>query len=200
MAQKYPLVKLSLQAALPDMVPYHLNSGKADLGITANTSPNIVYQGMPLFKETLHLIGPRESFLQEKSSITLQEVSELPLLLPMIEGSRKLFDQSFEKIGVKPKVVYEIDSPSTMLDLVKDNKGFAILSYAMVHRMVDDNEITNSIIVDPSIDRILYTSYPINRPQTLLCRVVEREIIDLVSINSYKAQWELIPNRPSNSL
>jgi LysR family nitrogen assimilation transcriptional regulator len=118
----------------------------------------------------------------------------------MIEGSRKLFDQSFEKIGVKPKVVYEIDSPSTMLDLVKDNKGFAILSYAMVHRMVDDNEITNSIIVDPSIDRILYTSYPINRPQTLLCRVIEREIIDLVSINSYKAQWELIPNRPFNSL
>lgn len=200
MAQKYPLVKLSLQAALPDMVPYHLNSGKADLGITANTSPNIVYQGMPLFKETLHLIGPRESFLQEKSSITLQEVSELPLLLPMIEGSRRLFDQSFEKIGVKPKVVYEIDSPSTMLDLVNDNKGFAILSYAMVHRMVDLNEITNSIIVDPSIDRILYTSYPINRPQTLLCRVVEREIIDLVSINSKKAQWELISNKPSNPL
>ena len=67
------------------MVPYHLNSGKADLGITANTSPNIVYQGMPLFKETLHLIGPRN--LYEKSSITLQEVSELLLLLPMIEGS-----------------------------------------------------------------------------------------------------------------
>ena len=31
-------------------------------------------------------------------------------------------------------------------------------------------------------------------------RVVEREIIDLVSINSKKAQWELISNKPSNPL
>lgn len=194
MAEKHPLVKLSLQAALPDMVPYHLNSGKADMGITANTSPNLVYHGMPLFKETLHLVGPVDSFLQNRTSITLSDASKLPLLLPMIEGTRKLFNEAFDSIGAKPNVVFEIDSASTMIDLVKDKKGYAILSYAMVHQLIEKKEVSSAVIVDPSVERTLYTAFPINRPQTFLCRVVEREILDLVSIHSQTAQWQLIPN------
>ena len=194
MAEKHPLVKLSFQAAVPDMVPYHLNSNKADIGITTNTIPSLVNRNYPIFKELLHLVGAKSSFLANRSTITLEEASKLPLLLPMIDGTRKLYNQAFDSIGLKPNVVFEIDSPSTMLDLVKANEGYAILSYAMVHQLVEDKEIANAVIVDPSIERILYTAFPINRPQTFLCRVVEREIIDLVSENSKKAQWHLIPH------
>ena len=194
MAEKHPLVKLSFQAAVPDMVPYHLNSNKADIGITTSTIPSLVNQNYPIFTEVLHLIGPKASFLAKRSTITLEEASKLPLLLPMIDGTRKLYNEAFDSKGLKPNVVFEIDSPTTMLDLIKANEGYAILSYAMVHQLVEDNEISNATIVDPSIERTLYTAFPINKPQTFLCRVVEREIIDLVSQNSKKAQWHLIAN------
>jgi LysR family transcriptional regulator, nitrogen assimilation regulatory protein len=195
MAEKHPLVKLSFQAAVPDMVPYHLNSNKADIGITTSTIPSLVNRNYPIFTEVLHLVGPKSSFLEKRSTITLQEASKLPLLLPMIDGTRKLYNAAFDSRGLKPNVVFEIDSPSTMLDLIKANEGYAILSYAMVHQLVEDNEISSAPIVDPSIERILYTAFPVNRPQTFLCRVVEREIIDLVSQNSKKAQWHLIANK-----
>jgi LysR family nitrogen assimilation transcriptional regulator len=195
MAEKHPLVKLSFQAALPDMIPYHLNSNKADIGITANTSPSLVGRRTPIFSEALHLIGPSKSFLQSRTTVALDDVSKLPLLLPMIEGTRKLYNEAFDSIGVSPNVVFEIDSPSAMLDLVKRKEGYAILSFAMVHQLVSESEVTSAVIVDPTIERTLYLATPTNKPQTFLCRAVEREIIDLVSEFSNKAQWRFIPSK-----
>ena len=169
MAEKHPLVKLSFQAALPDMIPYHLNSNKADIGITANTSPSLVGRRTPIFSEALHLIGSSKSFLQSRTTVALDDVSKLPLLLPMIEGTRKLYNEAFDSIGVSPNVVFEIDSPSAMLDLVKQKEGYAILSFAMVHQLVSESEVTSAVIVDPTIERTLYLATPTNKPQTFLC-------------------------------
>lgn len=192
MAEKHPLIKLSFQAAVPDMVPYHLNSNIADIGITTNTTPNLVNRNYPIATEALHLVGASSSFLGSRSTVTLKEVSKLPLLLPMIDGTRKLYNQYFESKGLTPNVVFEIDSPTTMLDLVKANEGYAILSYAMIHQLVEDDEVASATIIDPSIERTLYTAFPINKPQSFLSRVVEREIIDLVSQYSKNARWKLI--------
>jgi LysR family nitrogen assimilation transcriptional regulator len=113
----------------------------------------------------------------------------------MIEGTRKLYNEAFDSIGVSPNVVFEIDSPSAMLDLVKRKEGYAILSFAMVHQLVSESEVTSAVIVDPTIERTLYLATPTNKPQTFLCRAVEREIIDLVSEFSNKAQWRFIPSK-----
>ncbi len=46
----------------------------------------------------------------------------------MIEGTRKLYNEAFDSIGVSPNVVFEIDSPSAILDLVKQKEGYAIFN------------------------------------------------------------------------
>ncbi len=65
-------------------------------------------------------------------------------------------------------------------------------SHAMVHQLVKESEITSAVIVDRTIERTLDLATPSNKPQTVLCRVVERKIIDLVSKFSEKARWRFI--------
>ena len=79
------------------MIPYHLNSNKADIGITANTSASLVGRRTPIFSEALHLIGPSKSFLQSRTTVALDDVSKLPLLLPMMEGTRKLYNEAMSR-------------------------------------------------------------------------------------------------------
>ena len=102
-------MKLSFKSAFTDMTPYHLNSNKADIGITANTSPSLVGRRTLIFLKALHLIGPLESVLQSRTPVALDDVSKLPLLLAMIEGTRKLYNEAFDSIGAKPDVMFEID-------------------------------------------------------------------------------------------
>ncbi len=87
MAEKHPFVKISFKSALPDMIPCHLNSNKADIGITANTSPSLIGRKTPIFAEALHLIGPSNSFLQSRTTVALDDVSKLPLLLSNDRGN-----------------------------------------------------------------------------------------------------------------
>ena len=91
--------------------------------------------------------------------------------------------------------MFEIESPSAMFGLVKQKEGYAILSFAMVHRLVSESEVTSAVIVGPTIERTLYLATPTNKPQTSLCRAVEREKIDLVSKFCNKAQSHFIPSK-----
>ena len=77
----------------------------------------------------------------------------------MIEGTRKLYNEAFDSIGVKPNVVFEIDSPSAMLDLL-DQRGLRYLSFAMVHQLVSESEVTSAVIVDPAIRENLIFGHP----------------------------------------
>ncbi len=144
------------------------------------------------------MIGPSESFLQSRTTVALDEASKLPLLLAIIEGTRELYNEyneAFDSMGTKSNFMFEIDSSSAMFGLVKQKEGYAILSFAMVHQLVSESEVTSAVIVDLTLERTLYLATPTNKPQTSLCQAVEKEIIDLVSKFSNKAQWRFIPSK-----
>ncbi len=192
MKDKHPLVTLRLMTSLPDMVPYHINSGRADVGVTSNTNAMLGIHTTPLITEKLQLVGPAVSAVRHAPTISLAEVAQLPLILPATEGTRTLIDRVFKMEGLKPEIAFEIDSPTTQLDLVRQGEGFAILSYAMVQRVVSLGEISANTIVNPSIERTLYTVLPSNRPQNYLYRVIEREIIGLASELQDQAHWKIM--------
>ena len=133
--------------------------------------------------------------MQSRTTVALDEASKLPLLLAIIEGTRKLYNEASDSMGTKPNVMFEIDSPGAMFSLVKQKEGYAILSFAMVHQLVSESEVTSAVIVDLTIERTLYLATPTNKPQTSLCRAVEREIIDLGSKFCNKAQSRFIPSK-----
>ena len=134
----------------------------------------------------------KNSFNDKDTSITLSEVSKLPLLLPASDRFRTLIDRAFITSRLKQKISQEIDNPSSLLDLVLQDEGFAILAYSIAHRYVAKGELMSLPIIHPVIKRTLSTALPLDRPHTRLFRSTEAEIIKL--INDYKdiARWNIL--------
>ncbi len=189
---KHPLVKVRVRISYPDNIPQLLHTNQADVAIISDTSLVSGLKLHPIMSENLHLIGPKNSFNDKDTSITLSEVSKLPLLLPASDRFRTLIDRAFITSRLKQKISQEIDNPSSLLDLVLQDEGFAILAYSIAHRSVAKGELMSLPIIHPVIKRTLSTALPLDRPHTRLFRSTEAEIIKL--INDYKdiARWNIL--------
>ena len=147
-------------------IPHYVEIGTADVAIVDE-------QGLsglgvtPLMTEQFHLIGLPTPGAETRTTIKLQDVATLPLVLPALKGSIRAFiDQTFAKQGLRPIVEFEVDSASALLELVQDGWGYTILPYSMVHRSVMKDEVEARLITHSPIERMLWTALPANRPSS----------------------------------
>jgi len=58
----------------------------------------------------------------------VEEIKELPFIVPVNNTfDRKKIDDYFKDINIKPKIKYEVETLESMLSLVKDGLGVAIV-------------------------------------------------------------------------
>lgn len=190
--KRHPLVKIRVRTSYPDNIPQLLHSDQADVAIISNTSLTSGLKLREVMSENLHLIGPRGSFNSKEKSISLADVSKLPLLLPASDRFRTLIDRAFITSRLKQKISQEIDNPFSLLDLVRQNEGFAILAYSIAHRSVENGELISLQIENPNIERTLSTALPADRPHTRLLRTIETEIINLAIKYKDVAKWKIL--------
>jgi len=188
----YPLVKIRVRTSYPDNIPQLLHTDQADVAIISDTSLTSGLKLREVMSESLHLIGPKNSFYPNQKSITLEEASKLPLLLPASDRFRKLIDRAFITNRLRQKISQEIDNPFSLLDLVRQNEGYAILAYSIAHRSVENGDLMSLQIVKPTIERTLSTALPVDRPHTRLLRAIETEIIKLAREYKDIAKWEIL--------
>ena len=190
--KRHPLVKIRVRTSYPDNIPQLLHSDQADVAIISDTSLTRGLKLREVMSENLHLIGPKNSFNSIEQSISLENVSKLPLLLPASDRFRTLIDRAFITSRLKQKISQEIDNPFSLLDLVRQNEGYAILAYSIAHRSVENGDLMSLQIVSPNIERILSTALPVDRPHTRLLRAVEAEIIKLAKKYNDVAKWKIL--------
>ena len=187
--ERHPHVGLRVMFSRTPTIPHYVEIGTADVAIVDE-------QGLsglgvtPLMTEQFHLIGLPTPGAETRTTIKLQDVATLPLVLPALKGSIRAFiDQTFAKQGLRPIVEFEVDSASALLELVQDGWGYTILPYSMVHRSVMKDEVEARLITHSPIERMLWTALPANRPSSRLLRAVEAEIVALARKHGMTAKW-----------
>jgi len=86
-----------------------------------------------LFSSTMTLFVSKKSHLSTKSSITLEEISEIPLALPdKGYNTRRYMSEVFKKKNINPKVLIEINDIPTLLELVRTGNWSTILAQTSV--------------------------------------------------------------------
>ena len=99
-----------------------------------------------LFSENLVLLGTTKTAVF-KSSITLKDLTDFPLVLPCSHQSvRKVIDNRVRQEKLTLNVVLETDSINLMLDLVRRQKGLALLNRSMAHALC--GEYSDLVIID----------------------------------------------------
>jgi len=139
---------------LPDLVrQFRVEHPKVELYISAGYSTNLIdglldesldlafvdtpshtpreLTTLPLWVETLHLIGPdaMSPGLFDKGTIPLAEAFRLPLVLPTSRYSvRRLIDATAAREHLKATPVLQVDGVDLIYALLKGGHGFTILS------------------------------------------------------------------------
>jgi LysR family nitrogen assimilation transcriptional regulator len=105
-----------------------LRSGRLDMALLYNPVAAPDLEISTLHEDPLVLVACAKQQQVLKNSISLAELSKLPLILPSRPNAfRILIDAEMARINSKPNIVLEIDGLNAILELVKEGLGYAVL-------------------------------------------------------------------------
>jgi LysR family transcriptional regulator, nitrogen assimilation regulatory protein len=135
--ERYPEIKLQIVESLSGHLEELVSNGRIEMSLLFNSPLTDSHKldktsGFSLVKTP---ILEEELFLQttvalsSKKVVTLAAAAKLNFVLPgKSNATRQLIDMAFNKAGINPKVVTELDSLSTIQAVVEDGLGATILS------------------------------------------------------------------------
>jgi LysR family transcriptional regulator, regulatory protein for tcuABC len=180
MRARYPDVRLHLIENLSGHLTQMLNARQLDLAVLFQSEAARRWSVMPLLDEALFVIGAADlPGLPAGADIRLGALGTLPLILPSgPHGLRALLNQAFQRAGLTPQVVAEIDGLALLMDAVCAGLGATIQPGSAAARLpqaglrlvplADDQARRPNLLVSLSDDEL--------SPAALATRVVMTDV------------------------
>ncbi|GAB0117601.1 transcriptional regulator CynR [Acidisoma sp. 7E03] len=147
--EKYPGIILDLNAMSQDEIEAALADDKLDCALAFSSSRAGGIVAHPLHTERLSLIGRCDHPLMKNDTIDVAHVEKGEIVL--LSGTfvtRQTIDKHFKKHGIKPNVVVETNSITTIIELVKSSSLVTILPDLVA---IERNELLSRPLL-PAID------------------------------------------------
>lgn len=175
-----PEARLSIREGLSGSLQEGLASGRLDIAVLYNAQPSRELDVSPLLEEDLVLVERRPPGLHEDpppGPIELAEVAKLPLVIPTRPNAIRMHvEATMADIGCRPNVALEIDGVTSILDLVLDGAGCAILSRNALLNSPRPSAYTARQIGTPPLRIRLSLATSLQRPAT----PVQKATLDLI--------------------
>ncbi len=169
--EKMPDAHLSISEGLTVAMQESLLNGRLDIALLYNAKATAGLEISHLVQEELWLVQARQSALQEDPPplpIRLKEVAKLPLVIPSRPNAIRMHVESeMAGIGCRPNIALEIDGVTSILELVADGAGSAILSRNAVTRSINPSAFSKRAISEPQLSIELCSVVSSLRPTTL---------------------------------
>ena len=169
--EKMPDAHLSISEGLTAAMQESLLNGRLDIALLYNPKATAGLEISHLVQEELWLVQARRSALQEDPPpppIALKEVAKLPLVIPSRPNAIRMHVESeMAGNGSRPKIALEIDGVTSILELVADGAGAAILSRNAVTRSINPSAFSTQPISEPRMSIQLCSVVSSLRPSTL---------------------------------
>jgi LysR family cyn operon transcriptional activator len=125
---RHPGVFLCFEEFTAAEIEHDLMRGKLNLAISYLPPGTADIDSVPLLEERLVLIVSRRHRLGHRPVVKIKELQAEPLvLLPSTYRSRSLFDDRSRELGIRPRVVAEINSVEGILATVRSSSGATVL-------------------------------------------------------------------------
>lgn len=162
LASKAPHVKVRIVEAFHGAIRGWLEAEKIDLGILYDLGPLRHLATRHLASDELVLIEPKYQVGRAglQGEVSFADLAGQPLIAPGPQhGLRQLIDREATRAGVTLDVVQEIDALDTIIDLVMNRRGLAVLPYCSVM----DSVWAGSLCVAPFASGGLWRSLSLMR-------------------------------------
>jgi LysR family transcriptional regulator, nitrogen assimilation regulatory protein len=179
-----PNVRLTVREALSWHLEEQVLSGALDMAVLYDNDPSSPLALFPLSRQPLFLVGPAAE--SKSRAIKLAALAQLPMVIPSRPHAiRRAVDRALASIGFDLKVVAEIDGTSTILELVAQGLGYAVLTEPTVRLAPRPQRFLLQAISKPAISTQLVLAYakarPISRAQGAVHEIFKRIVQPMAS-------------------
>jgi LysR family nitrogen assimilation transcriptional regulator len=180
--EAFPEILLHLAEGFSGHVAEWLSTGRVDIGIVYQAPRLAMLTSEPLLSDELILLGAADDPAGlGGDSVDTARLAEIPLILPaQPHGLRLLIDSELEKLGLTPRVEFEVEAMPSTLSLVERGIGYTVLSEGAVTHLLNAGRIRAWSLANPTIKRELMLATSTQRPMSVATRLVTRLIRDEV--------------------
>src|ERR1017187_3818440 len=179
--EQYPGVRFILEEGTTGEVASGVLDGRFDLGILGpppTNSPEL--EIVPLFRERVWVGVPARPRLGGRSSVTLHDLADEPLILPRSRsGLRRVIDDAFARQNLGEHVAYEGDDLSIVQGLVEAGLGISLLPMPLP---APSSRVVVIPLRDPPIARTMAIVWDRRRSlppaAELFCRSIVEEVTE----------------------
>ncbi len=144
--KQLPEATIAISEGLSVAMQEALVTGRLDIALLYNAMPSPEIELAPLLEEALYLVklttatkaqmGVSIAKKIKSTSISLASIAPLPLVIPTKPNAiRNLVEARLGDLGLRPTIALEIDGVSSILELVADGAGYAVLPQSAVTSM-----------------------------------------------------------------
>lgn len=153
--RQMPDATLSVAEGLSKNMQEGLLTGQLDIALLYNASPTPGVETRPLLQDELLLVQGR-ALAGDAAPVALRRLADFPLIIPARPNAIRMHvETALLNIGVQPCIAMEVDGVATILDLVADGLGNAVLSRHAVLTAAQPERFLTRRLVEPGLHPLL---------------------------------------------
>ena len=126
--QLYPLVQISIYRNFSHKIMQKVQEGAVDLGIVTLPQAANNMEVIPVFRDQVQVVVPKNHPLAKNRSVTVQELAQFPLILPKTGHTRVVIDRLLREHRDHLQISMELASVETIKKFVGAGLGISLIS------------------------------------------------------------------------
>ncbi len=177
---RHPGILLYINDSFGTTLSELVMTGKIDMAVVYGDGRVRGLHLDPLIREPLVLVARKDQY-GDRASIQFAELAEFDLLLPRkFNYIRRVLDKNFDREGVAPRIVAELETGVTIAQAVTAAIGVAILPFSAASVVCKDASLCHMQIEAPSIDVPIAMCTSDTLPLTVPSSIVKGIVLDLI--------------------
>jgi LysR family nitrogen assimilation transcriptional regulator len=159
--ESFPGATISVAQGLSTHLIEWLMMGRIDVAVLYDTFDTPLIDKRTVHTEELFLIGPRTGDSDshddqprgvEPSMVPLRDIVDYPLIIPgRMHAIRRMVESAAAEQGVRLRIALEVDAVASILDLVKEGIGYAVLPLKATSGTAQDQHFRILRISEPTL-------------------------------------------------
>ena len=157
----FPLVTLNFTQGFTDQLDKFIHAGLVDMAVTHSTIDNVRFETIPIYNETICVIGTAEHFSGLSDPISTRELAKIPLVLDeRSQQVRQILDETMRQQNLVIADQIEIQAINLRRELVLQGKRCSIAPLALFDAEIERGEIFARKIAEPAFTRTVHLATP----------------------------------------
>lgn len=188
--RQYPQLTINISVGYAGYLQQWLEDGEVDVALLYDPKPSAVLEVQLLLNEILYLVGLPENKATAGVEVPLQDIAELPLILPsQPHGLRHLVDRACAEADVHLSVVAETNAMNVQKNLVFSGIGYTILPGVAVFDDVAAGRLSAAAVTNPPLLRKIVLALPLTRRSSIGVRCAVSELRALIKDRVEQGAW-----------